>query len=214
MRFGLVVIAVAWGAVGHAEGQSAKRNPGADLLGTQAKEWTVGPEWASSKPMRLRDLRGRVVVVRFWTDTCPHCAASLPAIQGLAEELQHEPVTFVGIYHSKPLGSEKPWSEAIVRAKELGVKFPIAYDHMWRTVRQWWLDGRRGVATSATFVIDPRGTIVFVHPGPVFYPSDDHDDVRANADYQAIRAAVRAALPNDRRRRETKASTERSETDR
>ena len=210
MRFGFVIIAVAWGAIGHAEAQSAERAPGTELVGTQAKQWSVGPEWASSKPMHLRELRGRVVVVRFWTDTCPYCAASLPAMQRLAEELANEPVTFVGVYHSKPLGSEKPWTVAVTRAKELGVEFPIAYDHKWRTVRKWWLDGRQGVATSATFVIDPRGTIVFVHPGPVFYPSDDHADTRPNADYQAIHAAIRAALPNDVKRRDTKTSIKHS----
>lgn len=214
MRFGLVIIAVIFGAAGHAEGQGTKPHPGAELIGTQAKEWTVGPEWVGSNPLRLRDLRGRVVVVRFWTDTCPYCAKSLPAIQTLADELRNELITFVGIYHSKPHGSEKPWSEAVLRAKELGVRFPIAYDHLWRTLRAWWLDGRNGVATSATFIIDPEGKIAFIHPGPVFFPSDDPKDAHANADYQAIRDAARRALPSDQKRGTTKAIIKPSEVGR
>ncbi|MEM8610154.1 MAG: redoxin domain-containing protein [Myxococcota bacterium] len=168
---------------------------GQDLVGSKAPRWTVGPEWDGSPPLRLADLRGQVVVVRFWTDTCPFCAKSLPALQALADEFADAPVAFVGLYQSKPRGSERRWSDAVALARKLGVTFPLAYDHDWKTLRAWWLDGRPTRATSASFVIGPDGTIVHVHPGPVFFESDDPRDARANADYQAIRAAIRAHLP-------------------
>jgi thiol-disulfide isomerase/thioredoxin len=133
-------------------------------------------------------------MVRFWTDRCHFCAASLPAMQKLADEFRKKPVTFVGIYHSKPRGSERPWSEAVARARELGVRFPIAYDHMWKTVRAWWLDGDGRGATSSSFVVGGDGKIVFVHPGPVFCPRDDCADGQANSGYEGIRAAIRGAL--------------------
>lgn len=82
MRLGLIIIAAILVTACHAEGQGTKPRPGAELIGTHAKNWTVGPEWAGSKPMRLR---GRVVVARFWTDPCPYCAASLPAMQAIAD---------------------------------------------------------------------------------------------------------------------------------
>ncbi len=168
---------------------------GGDLLGTQAKEWLAGPEWANSRPLRLDDLRGRVLVVRFWTDTCPYCDASLPAMQKLAEEMKDAPVTFVGLYQSKPLGSERSWKGVVAHAAKLGVTFPFAYDHDWATLRSWWLDGSRRRATSASFVIDAEGRFVHVHPGPVFFPSEDPADARANADFEAIRDAIRRHLP-------------------
>jgi thiol-disulfide isomerase/thioredoxin len=194
MRLGLVVLALLCATVGVAGGQGAKLLAGAELVGTQAKEWTVGPEWANSKPLRLSDLRGRVVMVRFWTDRCHFCAASLPAMQKLADEFRKKPVTFVGIYHSKPRGSERPWSVAVARAKELGVRFPVAYDHMWKTVRAWWLEGGGRRATSSSFVIGADGRIVFVHPGPMFCPAKDCDDAQANSGYEGIRGAIRGAL--------------------
>jgi thiol-disulfide isomerase/thioredoxin len=194
MRLGLVVLALLCATVGVAGGQGAKLLAGAELVGTQAKEWTVGPEWANSKPLRLSDLRGRVVMVRFWTDRCHFCAASLPAMQKLADEFRKKPVTFVGIYHSKPRGSERPWSVAVARAKELGVRFPVAYDHMWKTVRAWWLEGGGRRATSSSFVIGADGRIVFVHPGPMFCPGEDCDDAQANSGYEGIRGAIRGAL--------------------
>lgn len=184
-------------APGTGAGQG-KPSSGADLVGTKVPEWMAGPEWAHSKPLRLRYLRGRVVMVRFWTDTCDYCAASLPAMQKLADEFRGKEVTFVGLYHSKPLGSERPWKNVVARANELGVKFPIAYDHSWKTLSQWWLEGRRRSATSASFIIARDGTVAHVHPGPVFYPSDDAAGARANADYEAIRAGIRDALRKGR----------------
>lgn len=194
MRLGFVVLVVIGATAGVGGGQEAKPRAGGKLVGTQAKEWTVGPEWANSKPLRLSDLRGRVVVVRFWTDRCHFCAASLPAMQKLADELRKKPVTFVGIYHSKPRGSERPWREAVARAKELGVRFPIAYDHMWKTVHAWWLEGGGRRATSSSFVIGAGGEIVFVHPGPMFCPREDCADGEANSGYEGIRDAIRGAL--------------------
>lgn len=179
-------------------GGQGKPSSGAALVGTKVPGWTAGPEWANSKPLRLRDLRGRVVMVRFWTDTCDYCAASLPAMQKLADEFRGKEVTFVGLYHSKPLGSERPWKTVVARANALGVKFPIAYDHSWKTLLKWWLDGRSRPATSASFVIALDGTVAHVHSGPVFYPSDDAADPRANADYEAIRDAIRGALRKGR----------------
>ena len=133
-------------------------------------------------------------MVRFWTDTCPYCAASLPAMQRLADEFAEKDVTFIGLYHSKPMGSERPWKDAVKRARELGIRFPIAYDHQWKMVRRWWLDGRQRSATSSSFIIGRDGRIVFVHPGPSFFPSSDAADNRQNADFQAIRVALRDAL--------------------
>jgi hypothetical protein len=53
-------------------------------------------------------------------------------------------------------------------------------------------DGFHRHATSATFVIGKDGRIVHVHPGPVYYPSDDPRE-DANRDYLALRSAVLAA---------------------
>ena len=108
----------------------------------------------------------------FRTDTCPYCDASLPAMQKLAEEMKDAPVTFVGLYQSKPLGSERTWTGVVAHAAELGVTFPIAYDHDWGNApnRRWLGTGTRRRATSASFVIDAEGRFVHVHPGPVCFP--------------------------------------------
>lgn len=162
-------------------------------VGDHVRPWHVA-EWANSEPLPLRDLRGQVVLVRFWTDSCPYCARSVPAVQKLADEFRDRPVTFVGLYHSKPRGSERPWETAVDQARRWGVMFPLAYDRNWKTVRSWWLDGNRAAATSASFVIDGDGRIVHIHPGPTFYPSGAPADAEYDRDFHAIRNAIRKAL--------------------
>jgi peroxiredoxin len=164
-------------------------------VGQTASPWQL-VEWDGAAPRSLEQLRGQVVVVRFWTNTCPYCARSLPALQQLADELRGRPVQFVGVYHSKPRGSERPWKEAVAKARELGLTMPLAYDREWKTVSSWWLDGRERVPTSPTFVIDAEGRIVHVHPGPELHPSSEPDHQECDRDFQALRRAVLKALPD------------------
>jgi thiol-disulfide isomerase/thioredoxin len=166
---------------------------GADLLHAAAKPWQLA-EWHGSAPLSLERLAGRVVVVRFWTDTCPYCARSLPALQQLAGEFGDRPVSFVAVYHSKPRGSERAWKDAVEKARELGITFPLAYDRGWKTVDSWWLRGRERVATSPTFVIDTAGRIAYVHPGPEFHPSADADHQDCDRDFRTLRQAIQEAL--------------------
>ena len=181
------------GGDGDRPGAGAPANPGPLAVGDVARPWRLA-EWSGSEPLDLEDLRGRVVVVRFWTDGCSYCARSLPALGALAEEFRDRPVTFVGIYHAKPPGRERPWPAAVAWARRRGLSFPLAYDRGWATLRPWWLEGHDPAATSASFVIDRRGRVAHVHPGPEFYPTDDPARARQDRDFRALRAAIRRAL--------------------
>jgi len=163
-------------------------------VGDPARPWSFS-DWDGFEPRPLQDLEGQVVVVRFWTDSCPYCAKSLPALEQLSEEFSDDPVLIIGAYHSKPFGSERPWSDALERSRDdWGVSFPLAYDRRWRTLRHWWLEGGAPRATSSTFVIDAEGDVAFIHPGPLFFPSDDPAHQRYNRDFQRLREAIRDAV--------------------
>ena len=56
------------------------------------------------------------------------------------------------------------------------------------------LAGHDPAATSASFVIDRRGRVALVHPGPEFYPTHDPSRARQDRDFRALRAAIRRAL--------------------
>ena len=171
-----------------------KATPGSELVGTRPPAWSLD-DWQQSKALTLEELRGQVVVLRFWTSpNCPFCKKSLPAMQGLADEFQDQPVSFIGAYHAKPRGSIKSMEEPMKTAKEWGIRFPLALDRDWNTLTQWWLSTGSRRATSATFVLAKDGTIAHVHPGPEFFPSKLATDAAPNADYVAIRQAIKREL--------------------
>ncbi len=167
---------------------------GSELVGQVAPEWSFS-EWAHGEPRALASLRGRVVVVRFWTaPDCPFCSKTMPALQALSEELKGEPVTFVGAFHGKPNARFADLSAPRETADASGIDFPIAHDRDWKTLSAWWLEPGHRHATSVTFVIGADGRYLHVHPGPVFHPSDDPKEAEENRAYLAVAAAVRAGL--------------------
>jgi peroxiredoxin len=144
---------------------------GVDPVGTVAAEWEVG-EWINSPPLRLADLRGKVVLVRWWTaPDCPFCAASAPTLNELQRRYSGRGLAIIGFYHHK---SDSPLQSADVAryAKNFDFRFPLAIDTDWKTLHRWWLDaGERGW-TSVSFLIDGRGVIRYVHPGGQYAPNE------------------------------------------
>jgi thiol-disulfide isomerase/thioredoxin len=167
---------------------------GSELVGQPLGEWQLGG-WANTEgqSLTMAGLRGRVVVVRFWTVGCPHCEASMPALQKLSEELRDQPVTFVGAFHAKPESSEADLARPLEAIRDWKISFPLAIDREWRTLRSWWLERGHRHASSVTFVIGKDGRVVHVHPGPVYHPSSDPAEADANRDYLTLRDAILTA---------------------
>jgi thiol-disulfide isomerase/thioredoxin len=141
---------------------------GAELLGIEAPGWE-GVEWLNTEPLRLEDLRGKVVLVRWWTDTCPYCRRSAPALNEFDARFARRGLIVIGMYHPKPVGRMITASEIRDAAQERGFGFPIAIDRDWSVLRRWWLDGGPRRATSVSFLIDRHGLIRQIHPGPAFH---------------------------------------------
>ncbi len=154
--------------------------------------WSLA-EWANSEPLSLNDLRGKVAVIRFWTNTCPYCARSMPVLQHLKKTMKKKPVKFIGLYHSKPHGSNRPWKKAVKMTEKWGVTFPVAYDRDWATLKSWWLSTGKRRATSCTFVFNKRGHVTYIHPGPVYFPGDPEESKPAR-DYEHLTQAIQHAL--------------------
>lgn len=158
--------------------------------GQAPPEWQLA-EWANSDPLTLESLRGGVVVVHFWTDDSQR---SMAAMQLLAEEFGSRKVTFVGVYCSQGRLVETQWRVAQARAKQWGAAFPLAYDRQWRTLTEWWLSRYDNLPLTPTFVLDPAGEVIHLHPGPELFPSDDPVEYLCNEDFQALRKAIGRGL--------------------
>lgn len=153
------------------------------LINTPAREFT-DLEWLDGHSRTLAGLRGQVVLVRFWTDTCPYCRRTAPKLKQLDDELRARGLTVLGIYHPKPRGRPVERAEVTSIIKEWGLEFPVALDAGWSTLDAWWLNTGERDATSASFLIDRRGVIRHVHPGPEF----------SVAEYAALHAKLVALL--------------------
>ena len=134
-----------------------------------------------------------ITVYRWWTNTCPHCEASLPAFEQLRQKYESKGVRFVAVYHPKP-PREITVTEAATMAREMGFEGPVALDQDWSLLRQAYLDRGNRVATSVTFVVDGQGRIRFLHPGPVFFASDEPQHIRENDDYQRLDQSIKTLL--------------------
>ncbi|MBI3011975.1 MAG: redoxin family protein [Candidatus Omnitrophica bacterium] len=158
-------------AVGCAGLAAATVQEGEELIGTIAPGWE-SVEWVNSQPLTLEQLRGKVVLLRWWTAPgCPFCEASAPYLAQWHQRYAPHGLVVIGMYHPKPPG-RIPVDVVKKLAQGLGMTFPVAIDPDWETLRRSWLDGRTDAWTSVTLLIDQEGVIRYVHPGGSYTEED------------------------------------------
>jgi peroxiredoxin len=146
--------------------RGSAEDPGRELIGKPAPPLRL-ENWLNSKPLEMTDLRGKVVLLRWWTAGCPYCAATAPALVSLEQTYGARGLQVIGIFHPKPAGK---WSMEEVRRAiaEKHFIFPIAVDGNWTALNRWWLTTKRDF-TSVSFLVDQGGVIRYVHPGGEFH---------------------------------------------
>lgn len=159
---------------------------GAALLGTPAPEWG-DHRWVQGGPLRLADLRGKVVLVRFFMDAaCPYCRGTAPALNELDRELGPRGLVVVGMYTPKPRPRPTTVEEVRGYVETYGFRFPVAVDDEWAALRRLWLDRVRDASfTSSSLLIDGKGIVRHVQPGGLYAK-----DAQARRDYEELRAAI------------------------
>jgi thiol-disulfide isomerase/thioredoxin len=149
--------------------------------------------WVNTEGGKPEQTKGRVVLYRWWTNECPHCEKSLPAIELLRKKYGFNALTVVAVYHPKPVreiddGDVRRW------ARELGYAGAVAVDADWSELKKFYLSKEPRAATSASFLVDRKGVIRFAHPGPRFYPSDKAAEIEHDRDYRLIDKAIATLL--------------------
>src|SRR5829696_5476749 len=201
-RYALALSVLAAVVLTHAMAQTPSTAPStpADVPASRGGQDLVGTKWpdlafdrwitSDGEPVKAK---GSVTLYRWWTNTCPYCESSLPALEKLREKYGEAGLQVVAVYHPKP---PREVSDHTVReaAKRIGFNGPLAVDADWSELKRLYLStGRRG-ATSASFVVDRTGVIRFVHPGPDLFPSDDPLNAQQDRDYRALEKAVQVLL--------------------
>jgi peroxiredoxin len=139
---------------------------GQELIGKPAPPLAL-KDWLNSNPLEMGDLRGKVVLLRWWTEGCPYCVATAPALVSLQRTYEPRGLQVIGVFHPKPPGK---WMVEKARraAEEKHFTFPIAVDCDWTALKRWWLTKERDF-TSVSFLVDRNGIIRYVHPGGEFH---------------------------------------------
>lgn len=167
-----VAAAVAAPALPHAAGSTVQAATLPDF--GAAPEFTGIERWLNSEPLTLAQLRGRVVLVDFWTYACINCIRTLPHVNRWAELYTPQGLTVVGV-HTPEFPFERTTSNVEVAMRRHGVKHPVAQDNRYGTWRaysnQYW---------PAAYLIDAQGRIRYKHFG--------------EGEYDRTEAVIRALL--------------------
>jgi cytochrome c biogenesis protein CcdA/thiol-disulfide isomerase/thioredoxin len=169
------------------EGNATAKDKLASLDGakTAAPKYHEAPDiqgisaWINTPPLTMQELRGKVVLVDFWTYSCINCLRTLPHLKSWDARYRAKGLVILGV-HSPEFGFEHSLGNVRAAVKRLGIRYPVALDNdfgTWNAYQnQYW---------PAHYLIDRAGRIRDLHFGEGAYAETEHK----------IRMLLGASLP-------------------
>ena len=148
---------------------------------TKAPEFThnTAQAWLNSSPLSLNDLKGKVVLLDFWTFDCWNCYRSFPWLNALEEKLKPLGLQVIGV-HTPEFEHEKSRENIAAKIQEFGLHHPVMIDNdfsYWRTMgNRYW---------PAFYIIDKKGSV-----RAAFVGETHEGDKQALAIEEIIRALI------------------------
>lgn len=125
----------------------------------KAKEIIGIEDWKNSKPLKISDLKGKVVLIDFWTYSCVNCLRTLPYINKWDESYRDKGLVIIGI-HSPEFEFEKNSKNVEKAIERHKIKYPVAMDNYlstWATYKnKYW---------PSHYLIDKEGNVVYEQLG-------------------------------------------------
>ena len=116
-------------------------------------------KWLNSEPLTAKGLKGKVVLIDFWTYTCINCIRSLPHVTGWYEKYKDQGFVVIGV-HTPEFEFEKDTKNVQNAVKQYKIHYPVAQDNDFATwnnySNQYW---------PAEYLIDAKGVIRRTHFG-------------------------------------------------
>lgn len=124
-------------------------------------------QWLNSPPLTAQGLRGKVVLIDFWTYSCINCLRSLPYIKAWADRYRDQGLVVIGV-HAPEFAFERDIGNVKRAVHDLGVDYPVAIDNnyaIWRAFNnEYW---------PAHYFVDARGRIRYHHFGEGDYAKSE-----------------------------------------
>ncbi|MBO1909158.1 cytochrome c biogenesis protein DipZ [Microvirga sp. 3-52] len=116
-------------------------------------------EWLNSPPLTMEGLRGKVVLVDFWTYSCINCIRTMPYVRAWAEKYKNQGLVVIGV-HAPEFAFEKKIDNVRQAVEDFKIIYPVAIDNgykIWRAFENsYW---------PAHYLIDAKGQIRYHHFG-------------------------------------------------
>lgn len=145
----------------------AKAEPTLDNAQGPMPSLSGAVEWLNSPALTSESLRGKVVLVDFWTYDCVNCQHTLPYVKDWAQKYEKDGLVVIGV-HTPEYGFERIISNVRDEVKKLGITYPVAIDNnyaIWRNFdNQYW---------PAHYLIDAKGQVRFTHFGEGRYETQE-----------------------------------------
>ena len=119
----------------------------------------AGGDWFNSKPLSLAQLRGKVVLVDFWTYSCINCLRTLPHLESWYRTYRSQGLVIIGV-HTPEFAFEHVASNVRAAVKRLGIAYPVVQDNNYKT----W-DNYANEYWPAEYLIDRSGHVRHTHFG-------------------------------------------------
>ena len=146
-----------------------------------APEFRDTQRWFNSPPLTMRSLRGRVVLVDFWTYTCINCLRTLPYIRAWDQRYRDQGLTIVGV-HTPEFAFEKKAGNVLRAIDDERLRYPVVQDNDFGTWNAFTNQG-----WPSKFLIDAKGQVRYTHLG--------------EGEYEETEAAIRTLLAEAGRER-------------
>ncbi len=143
--------------------------------------------WINSKPLTLAQLRGKVVLIDFWTYSCINCLRTLPHLKAWYAAYHSKGLVIIGV-HTPEFAFEHVTSNVRDAVKRLGIAYPVVQDNRYKT----W-DNYANEYWPAEYLVDKQGHVRHTHFGEGEYGQTE----------SLIRQLLNAGGPRAKRMRDT-----------
>ncbi|KTD31870.1 MULTISPECIES: cytochrome c biogenesis protein DipZ [Legionella] len=125
--------------------------------------------WINSPPLTMDHLKGKVVLIDFWTYSCINCVRTLPYLKEWYQKYRDRGLVIIGI-HSPEFAFEKNLNNVESAVKRNGILYPVALDNQFTTWRNY-----NNHYWPAHYLIDQQGEVVYQHYGEEAYETTENN---------------------------------------
>jgi thiol-disulfide isomerase/thioredoxin len=162
-----------------------------DALSAPLASVLTAQNWLNTQPLRPEELRGKVVLVNFWTFTCVNWLRTLPYVRAWAEKYKDRGLIVIGV-HTPEFNVEKDFANVTRASAALGVGYPVATDNdyaIWRAFDNY--------AWPASYFVDAAGRVRHRILGEGSYDKAEQwiQELLSEADGAPVPAGLVAVIP-------------------